>query len=302
MFGPDPVSRAQALMAWTAWSSEPAARKLCRMAGLAECEIISVSKESGTVQALDRLGRRVEVQFAVRDPGRRGHSGMYLAVTMLTEEGSSEARVTPWSRLASEWAAVRPAQALPGHSAEPTVTIVQCGEGEVEVRVRFVADSSEGSDERPEASSETDARHFQGLIEDDASSSLRTSEVERLEDAADLAQEESVRRDLLGIGDAAPEDTPSGSEREHQPKSVPPMVPCPKCPSQVRKDRLSRHLARVHGPGQRPLAGSRTGKGAAHLFCGGDPVRSAEYRQSDKCRWCGKPAVPGSFSCYECSR
>ena len=69
------------------------------------------------------------------------------------------------------------------------------------------------------------------------------------------------------------------------------LVQCPHCPNEVRHDRLETHLANCHGtpaPQTPPRHGLRI-------------AERDETTQSDRCRDCGKRAMPGDDRCYSCA-
>jgi hypothetical protein len=65
---------------------------------------------------------------------------------------------------------------------------------------------------------------------------------------------------------------------------------CPYCQSPVRPDRLQSHIARVHSSGNRNLVSQ------VKL----PPQIKKSPTAFQKCRSCGKPAVPGEDYCYSC--
>ncbi len=75
------------------------------------------------------------------------------------------------------------------------------------------------------------------------------------------------------------------------------LVKCPKCASQVRSDRLERHLHR-HAYPRRRSRGFTLAPYTKWPWLS----QSGISKSSRKCRYCGKEAIYGDAVCYQCQR
>lgn len=88
-------------------------------------------------------------------------------------------------------------------------------------------------------------------------------------------------------------------------RQIPPLVGCPKCPCNVREDRLESHLTRVHNTAAGRSMREDLKRVRSRSYSQGKRARLRDKSpwpkpRKERCRQCGRPAMPGSDNCYSC--